>query len=85
MHGRENILVSLKRCSGSYCGSRAAPPPWPNDKQPCGADAGTPAAWRGQGKHADARDLLAPVYAWFTEGFATPDLKEAKAMLDTLR
>ncbi|UVC18271.1 hypothetical protein [Mesorhizobium onobrychidis] len=41
--------------------------------------------WRVQGKHADARDLLAPVYAWFTEGFATPDLKEAKAMLDTLR
>lgn len=41
--------------------------------------------WREQGKQADARDLLAPVYAWFTEGFATPDLKEAKAMLDTLR
>jgi class 3 adenylate cyclase/predicted ATPase len=41
--------------------------------------------WRDKGKHADACDLLAPVYAWFTEGFATPDLKEAKAMLDTLR
>ncbi|MER9256603.1 AAA family ATPase [Mesorhizobium sp. M0598] len=41
--------------------------------------------WRDEGKHADARDLLAPVYAWFTEGFETPDLKEARALLDTLR
>jgi predicted ATPase len=41
--------------------------------------------WRDEGKHADACDLLAPVYAGFTEGFATPDLKDAKAMLDTLR
>ena len=32
----------------------------------------------------DARDLLAPVYGWFTEGFDTPDLKEAKALLDAL-
>ena len=37
---------------------------------------------RDQGRHADARDLLAPVYGWFTEGFDTPDLKEAKALLD---
>jgi predicted ATPase/class 3 adenylate cyclase len=37
-----------------------------------------------QGRHAEGRDLLAPVYGWFTEGFATPDLKEAKALLDEL-
>jgi tetratricopeptide (TPR) repeat protein len=37
-----------------------------------------------QGRHAEARDLLAPVYSWFTEGFGTPDLKEAKALLDEL-
>jgi len=37
---------------------------------------------RDQGRPAEARDLLAPVYGWFTEGFATPDLKEAKALLD---
>jgi predicted ATPase len=37
---------------------------------------------RDQGRHAEARDLLAPVYGWFTEGFATPDLKDAKALLD---
>jgi predicted ATPase len=35
-----------------------------------------------QGRRAEARDLLAPVYEWFTEGFDTPDLKEAKALLD---
>jgi DNA-binding winged helix-turn-helix (wHTH) protein/predicted ATPase len=39
---------------------------------------------RDQGRHAEARDLLAPVYGWFTEGFDTPDLKEAKALLDEL-
>ena len=40
--------------------------------------------WRDQGKRDDARDLLAPVYDWFTEGFDTLDLKEAKALLDAL-
>ena len=39
---------------------------------------------RDQGRRAAARDLLAPVYGWFTEGFDTPDLKEAKALLDEL-
>jgi predicted ATPase len=39
---------------------------------------------RDQGRHAEARNLLAPVYAWFTEGFGTQDLKEAKALLDEL-
>jgi len=39
---------------------------------------------RDQGRHAEARDLLALVYGWFTEGFDTPDLKEAKALLDEL-
>ena len=37
-----------------------------------------------KGEHREARDLLAPVYGWFTEGFDTPDLKEAKALLDEL-
>jgi class 3 adenylate cyclase/predicted ATPase len=39
---------------------------------------------RGQGKRDEGRDLLAPVYGWFTEGFDTLDLKEAKALLDNL-
>jgi predicted ATPase len=40
--------------------------------------------WRDQGKMRQARELLAPVYGWFTEGFDTRDLKEAKALLDEL-
>jgi predicted ATPase len=39
---------------------------------------------RDQGRHAEARDLLAPVYGWFTEGFSTPDLIDAKALLGEL-
>ena len=40
--------------------------------------------WRDQGKRDEARALLAPVYGWFTEGFDTRDLKDAKALLDAL-
>jgi predicted ATPase len=40
--------------------------------------------WLGQGKRTEARDLLGPIYGWFTEGFDVPDLKEAKALLDEL-
>ena len=39
---------------------------------------------RDHGRHSEARYLLAPVYRWFTEGFDTPDLKEARALLDEL-
>jgi class 3 adenylate cyclase/predicted ATPase len=41
--------------------------------------------WRDHGKRMKAHDLLAPVYDWFTEGFDTPDLRQAKALLDELR
>jgi predicted ATPase len=37
-----------------------------------------------QGRRVEARDLLAPIYGWFTEGFDTADLKEANALLDEL-
>jgi predicted ATPase len=40
--------------------------------------------WRDQGKRDEARELLAPVYGWFTEGFGTRDLKDARALLDEL-
>ena len=40
--------------------------------------------WRDQGKRDKARELLAPVYDWFTEGFDTLDLREAKVLLDEL-
>ena len=41
--------------------------------------------WRDQGRRAEARDLLAPVYGWFTEGFDTADLRDARMLLDELR
>jgi predicted ATPase len=40
--------------------------------------------WAEQGRRAEAYDLLAPVYGWFTEGFDTADLQDAKALLDEL-
>ena len=40
--------------------------------------------WQQQGKRQEAHDLLAPIYGWFTEGFDTADLREAKALLDAL-
>ena len=40
--------------------------------------------WQQQGKRAEARDLLTPIYDWFTEGFDTADLQDAKALLDEL-
>ncbi len=40
--------------------------------------------WRDQGNRAESRDLLGPIYNWFTEGFDAPDLRDAKALLDEL-
>ena len=40
--------------------------------------------WQQQGKQVEARELLAPVYGWFTEGFDTADLQEAQALLEAL-
>jgi predicted ATPase len=40
--------------------------------------------WNEEGRRDEARDLLAPIYGWFTEGFDTADLKDAKALLDEL-
>jgi predicted ATPase len=40
--------------------------------------------WLRQGKRDEARQLLAPIYGWFTEGFDTADLQEARALLDSL-
>jgi predicted ATPase len=41
--------------------------------------------WRDQGRRNDAGDLLRPIYSSFTEGFGTPDLRDAKELLDALR
>ena len=40
--------------------------------------------WQGTGRRSEARDLLAPIYAWFTEGFDTADLQDARALVDGL-
>ena len=40
--------------------------------------------WQQQGKRSEARALLAPLYGWFTEGFETADLQDAKALLEEL-
>jgi predicted ATPase len=40
--------------------------------------------WRDHGRRPQARDFFAPIYGWFTEGFATIDLKQAKVLLDEL-
>jgi predicted ATPase len=40
--------------------------------------------WQQQGKRTEAYELLAPIYGWFTEGFDTPDLQEAKVLLEAL-
>jgi predicted ATPase len=40
--------------------------------------------WQSQGKRHEAKELLAPIYAWFTEGFDTPPLEEARALLEEL-
>ena len=41
--------------------------------------------WQRHGTHSAARELLAPIYGWFTEGFDTADLQEAKALLEELK
>jgi len=41
--------------------------------------------WKSQGREQDGYNLLAPIYNWFTEGFDTADLKEAKTLLDELQ
>jgi len=48
------------------------------------AAAGLARPWHDQGYRAEARDRLAPVYAWFTKGCAAPELKEAKALVNEL-
>ena len=41
--------------------------------------------WHDQGRYVEANSVLRPIYSWFVEGFGTPDLKHAKALLDKLR
>ena len=80
-------------CSPKTSSTRARPPfskrsasrkPNKRNRWNCAPPASLARLWGEQGRRAEARDLLAPVYGWFTEGFDTADLKEAKALLDHL-
>jgi class 3 adenylate cyclase/tetratricopeptide (TPR) repeat protein len=68
----------------SYCAAMALAQEQSAKLWELGAAMSLARLWRDQGKRTEARDLLAPIYGWFTEGFDTPVLKEAKALLDAL-
>jgi predicted ATPase len=74
------------RRSAELVGFRSAPPrqPFGRAQSDLRATVNLARLWRDQGKPQQACELLAPVYGWFTEGFDTLDLKEAKALLDEL-
>jgi predicted ATPase len=76
-----NRLEESQLRSNTLSASHAASKPNPNELRGATSLA---RLWAGQGRHSEAPDLLALVYAWFTEGFDTADLKEAKALLDEL-
>ena len=81
--GRSAELIGLRSASGAVasCGRRVFEP----TTSPILGTCNLPARlWRDQGKVSEARELLAPVYGWFTEGFDTRDLKDAKALLEEL-
>jgi hypothetical protein len=59
-------------------------PPTRRSSEDQGATVGVAQLWRDLGKRDEARELLAPVYGWFTDGFDTRDPKEAKVLLDEL-
>ena len=67
-----------RRASTPNCAPRAKP------SAASGSNGSCVSTVSGHGRRAEARDLLAPIYGWFTEGFDTADLKEAKALLDEL-
>jgi len=79
------------RGSGEDGGQREATPPLDRTRKTAASESRKPSAamslarlWRDQGKVQQARELLAPVYGWFTEGFDTRDLKEARVLLEEL-
>jgi predicted ATPase len=84
---RGTLLLSLDRrapAEESYCRALAAARAQSAKFWELRAATSLAHLWRDQGKRTEARDLLAPIYGWFTEGFDTPVLQEAKALLDEL-
>ena len=80
-HSRRTIRRRRKPAS-------SRPSTWPATSRPSRGSCGPPLSlsrlWQQQGKRAEAHELLAPIYGWFTEGFDTADLQEAKALLEEL-
>ena len=74
----------MPRPSGAFEGRSRSPGASKPDHPNCAPRPVSPGCGREQGKRAEARDLLAPIYGWFTEGLDTADLKDAKALLDEL-
>jgi predicted ATPase len=81
--GRRAGLIGLRSASGAVasCGGRVLSQQVQSQELTAFHNA---RLWRDQGKVQQARELLAPVYGWFTEGFDTLDLREAKALLQEL-
>ena len=73
-----------KRASAKAWGRAQAMAPGPAGKSRELLGISMARLWRDQGKRQQAHELLAPIYGWFTEGFDTRDLKEAKALLKSL-
>ena len=92
--GRRNSPGSRASCCGRVARWRPPRPassvPWrrPAGRGPgpwsCAPRPASPGSWADRGKRPEARDLLGSVYGWFTEGFDTPDLNEARALFDEL-
>jgi hypothetical protein len=84
-HREHGVQLSANGCMRTACGREdQADHGRPRDPPELRAAMSVARLWRDQGKRDEARELLAPVYGWFTEGFDTRDLKEAKALLDEL-
>jgi predicted ATPase len=86
-HVRGKLLVSLHEhtaAEGSYCRALAVAQEQRAKFWELRAALDLARLWRDQGMRTKVRDLLAPIYGWFTEGFDTPVLQDAKALLDEL-
>ena len=77
--GGSDIFLAKYECNGQLL--------WVLQAGGSGDDAANDLAkhWYDEGRYVEAHSLLQPIYSWFVEGFDTPDLKDAKALLDKLR
>jgi predicted ATPase len=84
---RGTLLLSMDECDAaedSYCRALAVARQQSARFFELRAAMSLAQLWRDQGKRTEARDLLSPIYGWFTEGLETPVLQDAKALLEEL-